>query len=326
MFHIPIRPRGILAAAVIGAVALTASGCSTEPSSTTAGGSDFPNKNITMIVPFDAGGSTDLSARTLASAMEDELGVSIIVENRAGGTGSVGLEHLAKAKADGYTFGILTVEAAMLGHQGYPIDPENYDVLGQVVKQTATIAVPANSPYKTLSDLIAAAKKAPGTISISNSGAGGNWESVTVALGEAAKVEFKPVPFDGGTAAVTAAMGDKVDAVIAGISETVGPHEEGQLRILAVLDDATLDRLPDVPTAQDQSVDIVMGSWHMIATPKGAPRDVVAAYEAAIKKAQSTSKFEDVITKSGNTPFYRSAADATSYLADESERFRKFYE
>lgn len=277
------------------------------------------------MIPFDAGGSTDLSARTLASEMEKVLNVSIIAENRSGASGSIGMEYLAKANTDGYTVGFLTVEAAMLGHQGFNVDPANYDILGQVVAQTATISVPADSPYQTFEELIAAAKANPASITVSNSGAGGNWDAVTSGLGKAAGVEFKHIPFEGGAAAVTAAMGSQVDAVVAGISEVAQAHIDGSIRVLAVLDNEKSNRLPDVPTASEFGVEISMGSWHIIAAPKGLPADVKAILEDAVKQAQSAENFHTVIENSGNVPFYRDSKDATDFINSEYQRFADFY-
>ncbi|MGB3413366.1 MAG: tripartite tricarboxylate transporter substrate binding protein [Microbacteriaceae bacterium] len=321
-----IKNKALTAAAVAAGAALLLAGCSsTTPETGETTAPSFPTKNITIVIPFDAGGSTDLSARTLASEMEKGLGQSIIAENRSGASGSVGMEYLAKATPDGYTIGILTVEAAMLGHKGFNIDPANYDVLGQVVAQTATIAVPMDSPYKTFEDLIAAAKANPGTITVANSGAGGNWEAVTSGLGKAANVEFKPIPFEGGAAAVTAAMGNQVDAVVAGISEVSQAHLDKTLRVLAVLDTKKADRLPDVPAASEFGVDISMGSWHIIAAPKGLPADVKAALVEAVKAAQGTESFSKVILNSGNVPFYRSADEATTFIDSEYKRFADFF-
>ncbi len=186
------------------AALVTVAGCA-DRGATVEDAADYPSKDVTLIVPYQAGGASDLAARTLANQMEQHLGTNIIVENRTGGAGSVGLQHLAEAHADGYTIGYLPVETVMLGFQGYDIDPANYDLIGQMVSVPATIAVPADSPYQTLDDLLKAAEEAPGTITVSNSGAGSIWEATTTALGEATGTEFKPVPFDGGAPAASSA-------------------------------------------------------------------------------------------------------------------------
>ncbi|MFD1506709.1 tripartite tricarboxylate transporter substrate binding protein [Georgenia yuyongxinii] len=282
---------------------------------------DYPTDDITLVVPYDAGGASDLAARTLAAEMENTLDVSVIVENRTGGAGSVGLSSLAGSDADGYTLGYMPVETVMLGHQGYDIDPEAYDYLGQIVSVPATIAVPADSPYQTLQDLIDAATENPDKLTVSNSGAGSIWHAVTTALNEATGAALKPVPFDGGAPAVTAAIGGQVDAVIAGVSETSQAHKDGQIRVLAVLADEPAGALPDVKTAKDLGIDVSMGGWGLLGAPAGLPEEVIEVLDAAVEAAVASDSYVDVITKAGNIPAWRSAAETQSFVADEAARF-----
>ncbi|GAA1628511.1 tripartite tricarboxylate transporter substrate binding protein [Georgenia ruanii] len=282
---------------------------------------DYPSKDITLVVPYDAGGASDLAARTLAKEMEKSLDVSVIVENRTGGAGSVGLGSLANAKADGYTLGYMPVETVMLGHRGYDTDPEDYDYLGQIVAVPATIAVPADSPYQTLQELIDAATENPDTLSVSNSGAGSIWDAATAALNEATGAALKPVPFDGGAPAVTAAIGGQVDAVVAGVSETAQAHKDGQIRVLAVLADEPADALPDVKTAKDLGIDVSIGGWGLLGAPTGLPEEVVEVLDGAVEAAVASDSYTDVITKAGNIPSWKSAADTQAFVSDEAARF-----
>ncbi len=317
-----MRARLLTAAAAAATLALVATGCSASPEAEPAA---FPAQDITLVVPYAAGGASDLSARALATEMEEVLGVSIIVENRTGGAGAVGLSFLAGAAPDGYTIGYMPVETTMLGFQGYVIQPTDYELLGQIVSVPATIAVPADSPYETLDDLIAAAEAAPGTITVSNSGAGSIWNATTTALGEAAGVEFRPIPFDGGAPAVTAAVAGDVDAVVAGISETSVPAADGSLRVLAVFADATSDALPGVQTAQDLGYDVVIGGWGAIGTPTGLPDDVRAALEEAVATAAQSSSFIEVISNSGNIPVYVDATTFSEFFETEVARFERIF-
>ncbi|MBB6121831.1 tripartite tricarboxylate transporter substrate binding protein [Nocardiopsis algeriensis] len=308
-----------LAAVATGAVLLTA-GCA-DRGGVTEDSSEYPSEDVTLVVPYDAGGASDLAARTLAAEMEETLGQSIIVENRSGGAGSVGLEYLAGRPADGYTIGYLPVETVMLGHQGYDVDPADYDLIGQMVSVPATVAVPADSPYETLDDLVEAAKEDPGSITVSNSGAGSIWEAATTELGNATGSEFKPVPFDGGAPAVTAAVGGQVDAVVAGISETAPSHSEGQLRVLAVFDSEPSESLPDVQTAAEQGVDVTIGGWGGIGAPAGLPEDVLQKLEEAFAAAADSEEFTTIISDSGNIPVNVPAAEYAQFVEDEHKRF-----
>jgi tripartite-type tricarboxylate transporter receptor subunit TctC len=312
----------VAAATAIAAIALT--GCANRGGEATQTG-DFPSKSITMIVPYQAGGASDLSARTLAAEMEKDLGQSIVVENRVGGAGSVGLTYLSARPSDGYTIGYLPVETVMLGYQGYDIDPKRFDLLGQIVSVPATIAVPANSPYKTFQELLDAAKAKPGTITVSNSGAGSIWQAATKALNDAAGVQLKPVPFDGGAPAVNAAIAGQVDAVAAGISETSVAAADGRLRVLAVLDDKPSDALPGVATASTLGVDVAIGGWGAVGAPAGLPDDVRKALATAVKSAAQSDSFVSVIKKSGNLPVYETPEDFGTFYNAESERFSALF-
>lgn len=281
----------------------------------------YPEKDITMIVPYAAGGASDLSARTLAAAMEEDLGVSIIVENRTGGAGSVGLSFLAGAAPDGYTIGYMPVETVMLGQQGYDINPDDYDFLGQIVSVPATIAVPANSPYQTLQDLIDAAVAAPDTITVGNSGAGSIWDATTRALGDASGTTFRLVPFDGGAPAVTAAVGSQIDAVVAGISETSQHHRDGTLRVLAVFTADPVDSLEGVQTATEQGIELVMGGWGLVGAPDGLPDDVVSVLNSAIESGVASESYQEVINNAGNIPVWIGHDEVSTFVDAEATRF-----
>lgn len=316
----PSRPMRALFAGGAAATLLFTSACA-DRSSGGASEENFPSGDITLLTPTAAGGATDLTARTLGKQMEGDLGVSVIVENRPGGAGSVGMEYLADQAPDGYTIAVLPVEVSMLGHQGYEIDPAAYDFLGQVNSQPGTIAVPANSPYRSLNDLIAAAKAEPGAITVSNAGPGSIWEAGAKELGRVADVQFAGVPFDGGAPAVSAAIGNQVDAVVAGIGETAPAHEDGRLRVLAVFTDEPAPALPDVPTAKSLGQDVVIGSWAVIAAPAGLPDAVATRLEESIEKAAAATEYTDLIESGGNIPLYRSADEASSFVTTESDRF-----
>ncbi|MER7334698.1 MULTISPECIES: tripartite tricarboxylate transporter substrate binding protein [unclassified Micromonospora] len=312
----------IAALAVAGSLALT--GCANRGGEETSS-ANYPDKDLTLVVHAGAGGGSDLTARTLAKEMEADLGKSIVVENRTGGGGRVGLTYLKDRPADGYSIGFIPVEVAMLGHQGADIKPEQYTILGQVMNAPATLSVPADSPYKTFNEFIAAAKAAPGTITVSNSGAGAIWEAATLALGEAAGVTFKPVPYDGGAPAVAAGVSGEVNAVMAGVSESGAAAKDGRLRILAVMAPERVAALPDVPTAKELGTDLVVGGWGLMGAPANLPADVKQRLADAVRKAASSQSFKDVMTKAGNTPMATSPDEATTFAKSEFDRFGEIY-
>ena len=313
--------RALLSGGVAAAILITTATACADRSSGEASSDDYPTGNITLLTPTAAGGATDLTARTLGKQMESDLGVSVIVENRPGGAGSIGMEYLADQDPDGYTIGVLPVEVSLLGHQGYSVDPAAYDFLGQVNSQPGTIAVPANSPFQTLDDLLAAAAAAPGSITVSNAGPGSIWEAGALELGRVAGVEFTGVPFDGGAPAVTAAIGGQVDAVVAGIGETAPANDDGRLRVLAVFTEDRAPALADVPTATELGHDVVIGSWAVIAAPAGLPENVATRLEESIATAAAASEYTDLIESGGNIPLHRSAEETTEFVSSEYDRF-----
>lgn len=314
------RPYVLTAATAVGLLALSA--CA-DRAGGGAADEDYPSDTITLIVPYDAGGASDLSARTLAAEMEESLGESIVVENRTGGAGSVGLEHLAGQEADGYTIGYLPVETVMLGHQGYDTDPGDYDTLGQIVSVPATIAVAADSEYETLEDLIRAAQDEE--LTVSNSGTGSIWHAATTALNEEAGTQFDPVPFDGGAPAVNAAVGGQVDAVVAGVSETASAVDDGRLRVLAVFDEEPAEALSGVPTARDEGYDIVIGGWGAIGAPAGLSDDVQEALSEAVLEAAQSEEFISVIETSGNVPVSIAPDEFAPFYEEEHARFGELF-
>lgn len=305
------------------ALLMSATACSSR----LAGDSDdaFPSKTITLLTPTAAGGGTDLTARTLGKELEKTLGVSVVIENRPGGANSVGMQHLATLKPNGYSIAVFPVEIAMLGHQGYDLDVNDYDYLAQTNLLPGTIAVPASSPYQTLEDLVEAARANPGTVTIANSGPGSIWEAGGIELGRAAGVEFTAVPFEGAAPAVTAAIGGQVDAVVAASGETGPAHHDGRLRVLASLTEEAAPGLPDVPTATELGYDVLISSWGVIAAPAGLDPEVAKILEDAIKKGAQSDSFITLIESAGNAPLYRDAADATEFVHAEDARFKALY-
>ncbi|MET7671566.1 tripartite tricarboxylate transporter substrate binding protein [Micromonospora luteifusca] len=302
------------------------SSCANRGGGGEASSANYPEKNVTLVVHAGAGGGSDLTARTLAKELESDLGKSIVVENRAGGGGRVGLTYLKDRPADGYSIGFIPVEVAMLGHQGADIKPDQYTILGQVMNAPATLSVPAESPYKTFAEFLAAARAAPETITVSNSGAGAIWEAATLALGEAAGVTFKPVPYDGGAPAVAAGVSGEVEAVMAGVSESGAAAKDGRLRVLAVMAPERVPSLPEVPTAKELGVDLVMGGWGLMGAPANLPSEVKQRLADAVHKAASSVTFTDVMTKAGNTAMATSPDEATAFAQSEFQRFGKIYQ
>ncbi|MBD8078603.1 Bug family tripartite tricarboxylate transporter substrate binding protein [Cellulosimicrobium arenosum] len=307
------------AALAVSGLALAA--CSDSTGSGGGGDSaDFPEDDVTLIVQADAGGGSDLTSRALATELEPVLGVSIVVENRPGASGSTAMQYVAGEEPDGYTIGFSPVEISMLGHEGYDVDPADYDFLGQIMLAPGVLVVPADSPYDTLEDFVEAGQDQ--SLSVANSGAGSIWEIAAFGLADATGAQLDPVPFDGGAPALAAAVGGQVDAAVAGAGEVSAAVDDGQVKALAVFHDEPYPDLPDVPTAADAGYeDLEFGGWGGIYAPAGLPDDVRSTLESGIEEAATSEGFEDTVTKSGNLVVYKSADEFTDFVNSEYDRF-----
>lgn len=316
------RRLAALAVTVLG-LAAVASGCGANDEPAADGGgaaAGFPDKEITLIVQAAPGGTSDLVARTVAKGAEEDLGQKIVVENRPGASGSLAMNFVAGQEPDGYTIGYLPVEVAMLQYLGYEnVEPDRFAMIAQANSVPAAITVNADSPYKTLQEFLDAAGSKQ--FSVGNSGPGSIWHAATGAVEQAAGVEFRPVPFDGGAPAVAALLGDKIDAATVGVSEVLSGVESGKLRALAVLADERNARLPDVPTAKEAGLDAVITAWGGFGAPKGTPQAVVDRLSGAFEAAISSASFAETMEKQGVEALYRDPAEFTAYVDEQVQQF-----
>jgi tripartite-type tricarboxylate transporter receptor subunit TctC len=264
---------------------------------------DFPTKAITMIVPFPPGGVADITARPVAEAMGRILRQPVIVENKAGAGGGVGMAYVAKARPDGYT--------VLLALSSISIIPEADKVIGRppmfqlnqlvpIARFTAdptVLAVRADSPYKSVADLVEAAKKAPGTIPYGSSGNYGTMHVPVEMLGAAAGVKFLHIPFTGAGPAVVALLGGNVEFVSSGPSTVVQHVKAGKVRVLASWGDARHPALPDVPTLKELGYDALFSQWTGLFVPAGTPEAVVSKLRDAARAAVQDDALRAVFVK-----------------------------
>jgi tripartite-type tricarboxylate transporter receptor subunit TctC len=279
----------------------------------------YPKRDITMIVQAAAGGTSDLVARTMAKEMERVLQIHIVVVNRPGASGSTALTYVAGQPADGYTLGYVPVEIAMLKYRGYAVTPEMFTLLGQVLTVPAVVVVKSDSPYKTLKDLVTAAKS--GTLTLATAGAGSIWDLSGQLLGRHAGASFKAVPFDGGAPSVAAVLAGQVNTAVVGASEAVAAVKDGRLRALAVFDAKRNDQIPEVPTGTEAGVDLTIGGWGGIAAPAGLPATVRSKLVDAVKQAAESESYRITLTKAGATPVYVGPDEFTAFARSEHRRF-----
>lgn len=303
------------AAAALGAAGLTA----------TAAQAEWPERPITMIVPWGAGGGTDAVGRIIGSLMEKDLGQPVNVVNRTGGSGVVGHSAIATAEPDGYTFGVATVEIAMMHWQGLTdLTYEDYTVLGQVNIDPGGVMVSSDSEYETAEDLLAAIKAGDkGAMKASGTGQGGIWH-----LGLAGWMLSEGLPGDqvtwvpsqGAAPGLKDMVAGGVDIVTSSLPEGQALIEAGRVKPLATMGEERLGIFPDVPTLKEATgSDWTVGAWRVIAGPKGIPEDIVAKASASLQKAYESEEFKEFMTNRGFGMVWRGPQEAYDFMASSDK-------
>ncbi len=260
---------------------------------------DFPTRQqIKLYVGFPAGGSTDVLARTLAQEAGKLLAQDVIVVNRAGATGSLAVNDVIAAPADGYTIGITPSSTMILAyHFQNSIRPdllERTDSLAIVGRQRIGIAVKADSPIRTLADLIDRARAEPGKLSIGVPGLGTMTEVITRAVLQQAKVDVNIVPFQGDAPIATAILGGHITAGSYAAGGWTPQVRAGTMRLLASQEEERADAAPDVPTLMELGYPYKGGAIQHIYAPKGLPAPVRAKLIDAFLKASQTAVYVDI--------------------------------
>jgi tripartite-type tricarboxylate transporter receptor subunit TctC len=293
----------------------------------TAAMAAYPERPVTLLVPWNAGGGTDATARIIASVMEKELGVPINVVNRTGGSGVVGHSAIATARPDGYTIGIITVETNMMHHAGLTdLTYEKFTPLALMNFDPAGLMVSADSPYKTAKDLVEAIKAAPkGKFKASGTGQGGIWH---LALGAMLQQLGLPpdqvqwVPSQGAAPGLQDMVAGGVDIVTASIPEGKSLIDAGKVKALAVMSEERNPALSDVPTLQEAlGIQVNVGAWRGIAGPENLPDEVSSKLEDLLKKIYDGQDYQNFMAKQGYGVVYADAAKFDSFMAENDVKF-----
>ncbi|MDP9444737.1 MAG: tripartite tricarboxylate transporter substrate binding protein [Actinomycetota bacterium] len=261
--------------------------------SDTAGGPaaqpEYPTERIRLIVPYTAGGPTDIAARTIAQYMEKDLGETVLVENKPGASGATAYQELIAAKPDGYTLSMFALPTAVLNYLtndvGYT--KESFVPVGSVTRVPSAIVVPANSPHKSVDDLFAFAKANPGKVTVGTPGATNTHAAETRRITNEYGIPLTVVPFNGNSEVQTALLGGNVVAGFLNVSQDMLPAiESGKLRALAVGSADKLDYV-DAPTlVQEGYPELTQSTTTFgVVAPKGTPDDVIATLEATMRDA-----------------------------------------
>ena len=266
--------------------------------------SNYPSRPITFLVPWAAGGMTDISSRTMAATLQEILGQPVNVVNRTGGAGVVGHLALARAKADGYTLGAVTVEITMLKHLGITdLSYENYTPLALMINNAAAITVRADAPYDSVQDLIDAIKANPGQLNASGTGRGGIWDLARVGFLQSAGLNANDMPWvpsKGSTPALQELIAGGVDVVTASLTEVSALRKAGEVKTLAVMAEERLPAFPDVPTLKELGIDWSIGGWVSVCAPPNLSEELKTVLAEAVAKAAKEASFVEPMTTAGS--------------------------
>jgi tripartite-type tricarboxylate transporter receptor subunit TctC len=315
----PKTRRGLLAAATAGVCAAAFS--------TFALAQQYPERGLTLIVPYGAGGGTDITARLLAKDVEGVLGKPVTVENRAGGGGWVGWGALAAAKPDGYTLGYLNVPSMYAGYLDRQYNRketlESFTPLMNHVLDYNIWAVKADSPFKSVKDVIDAAKKAPDTITVTGFGAGGDDHIATLGIGAETGTKFVVVHHRSTAEGKTQVLGGHVQVLGANISEVAEEVKAGQLRILGVMSPQRSKFLPNAPTFKEQGFNQVWSVSRGIAAPAGLPQNVQATLTAALEKTLTSREHQQKAEQLSLEPSVIKGDAYKTFLKDNEQSTKK---
>ena len=260
----------------------------------------FPERDITLIVPWAAGGGTDTLARTLVKNGKKYFGVNINVQNVTGGTGVIGMNQVARAKADGYTVGVITFNLStyrLLAQS--ELSYRDFDLIALLNRSIAGLSVKADSQFKTLKDLVEYAQKNPGVVTVGHSGPAGAWHLAAVGIAHNHKLKFTFVPFDGAAPTRTALVGGHITVCSSGMDEVLQFYQTKQIRILAANAPNRHPAFPDVPTMAEAGYPIEnpIFDWRGLATAKGTPPEVIKVLREGFKKAADDPEYVALMDK-----------------------------
>jgi tripartite-type tricarboxylate transporter receptor subunit TctC len=288
----------------------------------------WPSKPVTLVVPFAAGGGTDIGARILAQRLSQLWGQPVVVDNKGGAGGNVGLEAVSRARPDGYTLLIGNVGTQSINPTLYKKLSYNPDTafvpVGQFAELPFVLAVTATLPVKNLKELIDLGKAQPDKLTYASSGNGGSPHLSAETFKIATGTKILHVPYKGGGAAMTDLMAGNVDMIFASVLETSGFIKAGKLKALAITSRARVPAMPDVPTLQEAGVNgAESGSWIGLLAPAGTPREVIEKASDGIRQAVATPEIQQQLLAQGAIAKGGSPADFAQLIATDRKRYAR---
>lgn len=294
----------------------------TQPKSDVDTGNYYYGKTIQWVVPWAAGGSTDVTTRALSQHLEKKLGCTVVVLNTQGGGGLVGFNAVSGASKDGYTMGsatssMLLFKASGKADVGY--DAVDWQCL--FVYIPATIVVPVDSPHETLDDLIEYAKANPGKATYSTAGFGNYCHAALGVLGNMTGASFAQVSYNSGAEAATAAAGGHVTFAACTVTEAAAMVDSGDLRILAIIGDERSSAYPDAPSTAELGYKGMESTYTAVIMPKDCPEEALNTLNEALEEIITSDEWTGYVAGLGNIPMYIGGEDFDKFLADQAAAF-----
>ena len=285
----------------------------------------YPERPVTLLIPFSPGGGSDIGARTYQPFLEACLGGTVVILNKPGAGGELGFAELAKAAPDGYTIGYLNMPnmatAPIVKDAPWTIDSFAY--IGNVIGSKVTLSVPKSSDIQNLGDLVARGKES-GPLTLSVSGIGGDDHLMALRFAELAGIEFRVIPFGDGASSRAALMGGQVQ--VGSMSNSEAALYQDQFRTLGVMDEERTSFLPDVPTFREQSYDVVGGSTQVIGAPAGTPAEIISKWSDCLGQVVKDPAFLEEAKKRALPLAYMTAEEAEAFVRQETEALRALWE
>ena len=288
----------------------------------------YPAKPVRLVVPFPAGGATDILARTISQKASEKLGQSIVIDNRPGAGGTIGSDHVAKSAPDGYTLLIATGSTHSIGPIINPKIPysveRDFVPVVYVAKTSSVLVVPGTLPVKNLAEFIALAKSKPGQLNFGSSGNGTNSHLSGELFKAQAKVFLTHIPYRGTGLVFNDMMSGQVHMLMDNYVTAQSNIKEGKLRVLGVTSPQRLPFLPDVPTLDEQGLKgFDVSNWFGIYAPKGTPGEITAKVNAAFNQALQEPDMQKRLATLGATPTGSTPEEMGAMVAADTAKWSK---
>ncbi|MFS8977633.1 tripartite tricarboxylate transporter substrate binding protein [Cupriavidus necator] len=256
----------------------------------------YPTKPVELVVPYSAGGGTDVLGRAFALAASKHFAQPLIVMNKPGASGAIGWADVLNSKEPGYKVALLATDLMTQPNMGFTkITFQDFTPIARLNYDPAAITVRADAPWKTVEEFIAAAKKSD--FRIGNSGNGSTWHLAAAAIENKTGVRFNHIPFAGASPAALALLGGHIEAITVSAAEVYNYVAGGKLRVLGVMSDQRIKGFESVPTLKERGLDIQIGTWRGLGVPKGTPPAIVSALRTMTAQAVQEPSLREALDK-----------------------------